>query len=132
MGGYDAALARYQASGRQVHDVRTPNDIATYNYEGVWQGQYLSRRMGQEPTVLPGPSVPNFLKTAIMLSGSGTQVAGAIMGQDHASQALFNAQQGLSVNAQGRYRIPEGHADFARVPPEARQLFARLGASPVS
>ena len=132
VGGYDAALARYQASGRQVHDVRTPNDVATYNYEGVWQGQYLSRRMGQEPTVLPGPSVPNFLKTAIMLSGSGTLVAGAIMGQDHASQALFNAQQGLSVNAQGRYRIPEGHADFARVPPEARQLFARLGASPVS
>ena len=131
VGGYDAALARYQASGRQVHDVRTPNDIATYNYEGVWQGQYLSRRMGQEPTVLPGPSVPNFLKTALMLSGSGTLVAGAIMGQDHANQALFNAQQGLAVNAQGRYRIPEGHADFARVPPEARQLFARLGKSPV-
>jgi hypothetical protein len=130
-GGYDAALARYQASGRQVHDVRTPNDIATYNYEGVWQGQYLSRRMGQEPTVLPGPSVPNFLKTALVLSGSGTLVAGAIMGQDHANQALFDAQQGLSVNAQGRYRIPEGHADFARVPPEARQLFAQLGESPV-
>lgn len=130
-GGYDAALARYQASGRQVHDVRTPNDIATYNYEGVWQGQYLSRRMGQEPTVLPGPSIPNFLKTALVLSGSGTLVAGAIMGQDHANQALFNAQQGLSVNAQGRYRIPEGHADFARVPPEARQLFAKLGGSPV-
>ncbi|MFW5331232.1 lipase family protein [Hydrogenophaga sp. ZJX-1] len=130
-GGYDAALARYQALGRQVHDVRTPNDIATYNYEGVWQGQYLSRRMGQEPTVLPGPSVPKFLKTALVLSGSGTLVAGAIMGQDHANQALFNAQQGLSVNAQGRYRIPEGHADFARVPPEARQLFAKLGGSPV-
>ena len=131
VGGYDAALARYQASGRQVHDVRTPNDIATYNYEGVWQGQYLSRRMGQAPTVLPGPSMPNFLKTALVLSGSGTLVAGAIMGQDHANQALFNAQQGLAVNAQGRYRIPEGHADFARVPPEARQLFARLGKSPV-
>ncbi|PKO74522.1 MAG: hypothetical protein CVU21_22995 [Betaproteobacteria bacterium HGW-Betaproteobacteria-15] len=131
VGGYDAALERYQASGRQVHDVRTPNDIATYNYEGVWQGQYLSRRMGQEPTVLPGPSVPNFLKTALVLSGSGTLVAGAIMGQDHANQALFDAQQGLSVNAQGRYRIPEGHADFARVPPEARQLFAQLGESPV-
>ena len=131
VGGYDAALARYQASGRQVHDVRTPNDIATYNYEGVWQGQYLSRRMGQAPTVLPGPSMPNFIKTALVLSGSGTLVAGAIMGQDHANQALFNAQQGLAVNAQGRYRIPEGHADFARVPPEARQLFARLGKSPV-
>jgi hypothetical protein len=53
------------------------------------------------------------------------------MGQDHANQALFNAQHGLSVDAQGRYRIPEGHVDFSRVPPEARQLFARLGASPV-
>ena len=74
---------------------------------------------------LPGMS------TALVLSGSGTLVAGAIMGQDHANQALFNAQQGLSVNAQGRYRIPEGHADFARVPPEARQLFAKLGESPV-
>jgi hypothetical protein len=132
VGGYEKALERYQASGGQVHDVRTPNDIATYNYEGVWQGQYLSRRMGQAPTVLPGPSMPNFLKTALMLSGSGTLMAGAIMGQDHASQALFGAQQGLAVNARGRYRIPEGHVDFARVPPEARQLFARLGESPVT
>ncbi len=131
VGGYDAALARYQASGRQVHDVRTPNDIATYNFEGVWQGQYLSRRMGQEPTILPGPAIPNFLKTAFMLSGSGTLVAGAIMGQDHANQALFDAQQGLSVDVRGRYRIPDGHVDFSRVPPGARQLFARLGASPV-
>jgi Lipase (class 3) len=129
--GFDKALERYKASGRQVHDVRTPNDIATYNYEGVWQGQYLSRHVGQVPTVLPGSSMPTVLKTALMLSGSGTLVAGAIMGQDHANQALFNAQHGLSVNAQGRYRIPEGHADFARVPPEARQLFARLGESPV-
>src|SRR5690606_20380572 len=33
VGGFDAAVARYQASGRQVHDVRTPNDIATYTFD---------------------------------------------------------------------------------------------------
>ncbi|MEZ5663656.1 MAG: hypothetical protein R3E94_09055 [Burkholderiaceae bacterium] len=131
VGGYEAAIDRYRASGRQVHDVRTPNDIATYHYEGVWQNQYLSHRMGQAPTVLPGPAMPVFLKTALLLSGQGTLVAGAIMGKDHASQALFEAQAGLSVNGQGRYRIPEGHVDFSRVPPEARRLFARLGQSPV-
>ncbi len=30
VGGYDAALARWQTSGRTVDDVRTPNDIATF------------------------------------------------------------------------------------------------------
>lgn len=130
-GGFDAALERYKAAGRQVHDVRTPNDIATYTFDGVMNNRYLSGHVGPGPTQLPGPSLPTVLKTALMLSGSGTLVAGAVMGQDHANQALFDAQQGLSVDAQGRYRIPEGHADFARVPPEARKLFARLGESPV-
>ncbi|MCB4366409.1 hypothetical protein KIH07_21960 [Hydrogenophaga taeniospiralis] len=131
VGGFDAALERYKAAGRQVHDVRTPNDIATYTFDGVMNNRYLSGHVGPGPTQLPGSSLPTVLKTALMLSGSGTLVAGAVMGQDHANQALFDAQQGLSVDAQGRYRIPEGHADFARVPPEARKLFARLGESPV-
>lgn len=129
VGGYEAALARYTGA---VHDVRTPNDIATYHYEGVARSQYLGRRTGQEPTVLPGPAIPTFLKTALVLSGEGTLVAGAIMGADHPNQALFKAEAGLSVDAQGRYRIPEGHVDFSRLPPEARKLFARLGESPVT
>ena len=66
-----------------------------------------------------------------MLSGTGTLVAGAVMGNDHTMGALVNAQQGLALDAQGRYRIPEGHADFAQLPPEARKLFARLSESPV-
>lgn len=132
VGGYDVALKRFKDSLRQVHDVRTPNDIATYNFEGVFQGQYLSTLTVQKPKVLPGPAIPNFIRTAFMLSGSGTLVAGAIMGQDHTNQALFNAQEGLSVGADGRYLIPDGHVDFSRVPPEARKLFARLGSSPVT
>jgi hypothetical protein len=130
-GGYEAALARYQASGRQVHDVRTPNDIATYYYGGFRQDQYLSQHMPPGPTMLPGPSLPNPLKTVLMASGSGTLVAGAVMAGDHANKALVDGQQGLSIGKDGRYRIPEGHTDFAQLPPEARKLFARLSESPV-
>jgi hypothetical protein len=132
VGGFDAALERYKASGRQVQDVRTPNDIATYTYDHVMRNQYLSDHVGPGATMLPGPSLPPWLKTVTVLSGSGTLVAGTLMGLDHPGKALIDAQHGLSVGADGRYRIPEGHADFARVPPEARKLFAELSASPVT
>ncbi len=132
VGGFDAALERYKAAGRQVHDVRTPNDIATYTYHNVMNNRYLSGHVGPGPTLLPGSSLPSVLKTALMLSGSGTLVAGAVMGKDHTMGALVDGQQGLSVDAHGRYRIPEGQADFARLPPEARKLFARLSESPVT
>lgn len=131
VGGFDAALERYKSSNRQVHDVRTPNDIATYTYDHVMRNQYLSDHVGPGATMLPGSSLPPSIKTALMLSGSGTLVTGAMMGLDHPSKALIDAQQGLSVGPDGRYRIPEGHADFARLPPEARKLFAELSASPV-
>lgn len=130
-GGYEAALARYQANGRQVHDVRTPNDIATYFYGGVKQDQYLSQHVPPGPTMLPGSSLPTPLKTVLMASGSATLVAGSVMAADHANKALVDGQQGLSVDKNGRYIIPEGHADFAQLPPEARKLFARLSESPV-
>lgn len=130
-GGYEAALSRYQASGRQVHDVRTPNDIATYYYGGFRQDQYLSRHVPPGPTMLPGSSLPDPLKTVLMVSGSATLVAGAVMANDHANKALVDSQQGLSVDRNGRYLIPEGQADFALLPPEARKLFARLSESPV-
>ena len=130
-GGYAAALARYRASGRQVHDVRTPNDIATYFYGGVRQDQYLSQHVPPGPTMLPGSSLPTPLKTVLMASGSGTLVAGSVMASDHANKALVDGQQGLSVGKDGRYIIPEGHADFAQLPPGARKLFARLSESPV-
>ncbi|MGM9426007.1 hypothetical protein [Hydrogenophaga sp. MI9] len=130
-GGYEAALARYQATHRQVHDVRTPNDIATYFYGGVKQDQYLSQHVPPGPTMLPGSSLPTPLKTVLMASGSGTLVAGSVMAADHANKALVDGQQGLSVDKNGRYIIPEGHADFAQLPPEARKLFARLSESPV-
>jgi hypothetical protein len=132
VGGFEAALERYKTSGRQVHDVRTPNDIATYTYDHVMRNQYLSDHVGPGATLLPGSSLPPAIKTALMLSGSGTLVTGALMGLDHPGNALIKAQQGLSVGPDGRYRIPEGHADFARVPPAARMLFAELSASPVT
>lgn len=132
VGGFDAALERYKAAGRQVHDVRTPNDIATYTYHSVMNNRYLSGHVGPGPTLLPGSSLPSVLKTALMLSGSGPLVAGAVMGKDHTMGALVDGQQGLSVDAHGRYRIPEGHADFARLPPEARKLFVRLSESSVT
>ncbi|MBA4264501.1 MAG: hypothetical protein C0453_05420 [Comamonadaceae bacterium] len=131
VGGVDAALARYQASGRQVHDIRTPNDIATYAYEGVMQNQYLSRHLGAGPALLPGAAVPDLLKTVLMASKVGTLPATALMGRDHTMGALVDAQQGLSMSAQGNYRIPEGHVDFASVPPQVRKLFAELSHSPV-
>jgi hypothetical protein len=132
LGGYEAALARYRASGRQVHDVRTPNDIATYYYDHVGRNQYLSDHVPPGVTMLPGSSLPLAVKSALLLSGSGTLVAGAVMGQDHANKALFDAQSALSVGSNGRYRIPKGHAAFANVPPQARRLFAELNASPVT
>lgn len=132
VGGYEAAIARYQASGRVVHDVRTPNDIATYNYEGVMQNDYLSRRVGQLPTVLPGSVIPTLLKTALMLSKFGTLPATALMGKDHTMGAVVDGQQGLSVGPDGRFRIPEGQREFSEIPAQARARFALLSASPVT
>jgi hypothetical protein len=132
VGGYEAAIARYQVSGHVVHDVRTPNDIATYNYEGVMQNDYLSRRVGQPPTVLPGSAVPTLLKTALLLSKVGTLPATALMGKDHTMGALVDGQQGLSVGPDGRYRIPAGQIDFSEIPAAARARFALLSASPVT
>lgn len=132
VGGYEAAIARYQASGRVVHDVRTPNDIATYNYEGVMQNDYLSRRVGQLPTVLPGSAIPTLLKTALMLSKFGTLPATALMGKDHTMGAVVDGQQGLSVGPDGCFRIPEGQREFSEIPAQARARFALLSASPVT
>ena len=131
-GGYEAALARYQACGRVVHDVRTPNDIATYTYDGVMRNHYLSERLGQPYTLLPGAAAPDLLKTALLLSKFGTLPAAAIMGKDHTMGALVDGQQGLSVGPDGRYRIPEGQRDFSEIPAAARARFALLSASPVT
>lgn len=132
VGGYDAALARYNASGRVVHDVRTPNDIATYTYQGVMGNDYLSARTGQGHTVLPGPQIPDLLKTALLASKAGTLPAAMLMGKDHTMGALVVAQDGLSVGADGRYRIPEGQRAFSEIPAPARARFAMLSASPVT
>ncbi|WP_234262908.1 hypothetical protein [Hydrogenophaga sp. NFH-34] len=132
VGGFDAAMARYQASGRQVHDVRTPNDIATFYYEGVLQNQYLSRQTGQAPTMLPGPAMPDLLKSALLLSKVGTLPAAALMGKDHMLGAAVDAQQGLGIGPDGRYVVPEGRRDFAQVPVEARRRFALLSSSAVT
>lgn len=132
VGGYEAALARYRSSGRVVHDVRTPNDIATYAYDGVMRNHYLSERTGQPPTVLPGPVIPDLLKTALLASKAGTLPAAALIGQDHTMGALVNAQHALSVGADGRYRLPEGQIDFAKIPAAARARFALLSTSPVT
>ena len=132
VGGYEAAIERYQASGRVVHDVRTPNDIATYTYDGVMRNHYLSERTGQPHTLLPGAAAPDLLKTALLLSKFGTLPAAAIMGKDHTMGALVNGQQGLSVGPDGRYRIPEGQIDFSEIPAAARARFARLSTSPVT
>ncbi|MDQ7747343.1 hypothetical protein [Hydrogenophaga pseudoflava] len=132
VGGYKAAIARYQASGRVVHDVRTPNDIATYTYDGVMRNHYLSERTGHPHTLLPGAAAPDLLKTALMLSKVGTLPAAALMGKDHTMGALVDGQQGLSVGPDGRYRIPEGQIDFSEIPAQARARFALLSASPVT
>ncbi|MDD2932387.1 MAG: hypothetical protein PHO76_00720 [Methylotenera sp.] len=131
VGGYKAALKQYQDANHQVHDVRTPNDIATYNYDKFMQNQYLSGHVGAGPTMLPGSSMPASIKTALMLGGYTTPVATAIMGKDHTMGAMFNGQQGLAVGEAGRYSIPEGHQDFAQLTPEARKLFIKLSESPV-
>lgn len=132
VGGYEAAIARYQASGRVVHDVRTPNDIATYTYDGVMGNHYLSERTGQPHTVLPGPVIPDLLKTALLASKAGTLPVTALMGKDHTMCALVNGQHGLSVGPDGRYRIPEGQRDFSEIPAQARARFALLSTSPVT
>lgn len=131
LGGYDAAIARYKSAGHQVHDVRTPNDIATYNYDKFMQNEYLSERTGAGHTMLPGSSLPAPIKTALMLGGYSTPIATAIMGKDHTMGAMFNGQHGLSVDGFGQYRIPEGHHDYAQLTPEARKLFIKLSESPV-
>ena len=131
-GGYESALARYRAQGHKVVDVRTPNDVATHVYEGVMQNAYLSRQTGQPPMMLPGAAIPDFLKTALLLSKAGTLPVLAVMGKDHTMQALVDAQQGLKTGEDGRYRLPEGQRDFAGIPAQARKRFALLSLSPVT
>lgn len=132
VGGYEAALARYRASGRVVHDVRTPNDIATHTYHSVMGNHYLGERTGQPHTLLPGTPAPDLLKTALLLSKFGTLPAVAIMGKDHTMGALVDGQQGLSVGPDGRYRIPDGQIDFSEIPAQARARFALLSTSSVT
>lgn len=132
VGGHEAALARYRASGRVVHDVRTPNDIATHTYHSVMGNHYLGERTGQPHTLLPGTPAPDLLKTALLLSKFGTLPAVAILGKDHTMGALVDGQQGLSVGPDGRFRIPEGQREFSEIPAQARARFALLSASPVT
>ncbi|AOW15173.1 hypothetical protein LPB72_21945 [Hydrogenophaga crassostreae] len=133
VGGFDAALARYQSSGRTVHDIRTPNDIATFTYDTVTRNQYLSDTVRPGIQQLPGAAIPDLLKAALMTSEVGAAPALAIMANDHRMGAMFDAQYGLGVNAEGgRFRIPEGHVDFAAIPAKVRQQFAELSTSPVS
>ncbi|WP_353396614.1 hypothetical protein [Hydrogenophaga sp. 5NK40-0174] len=131
VGGFDAALAAYKASDRKVHDVRTPNDIATYWYDGFHQQKYLSELTGQGHDMLPGARMPDFLKTVILLSGEGTLVGGAIMGKDHTMGSIIRTSVGLGIDTEGRYVRPKGHTVFPEVPYEARKRFAELGASRV-
>ncbi|QCB47742.1 lipase family protein [Hydrogenophaga sp. PAMC20947] len=132
-GGFDAALTRYQASGRTVHDIRTPNDIATFTYDTVARNQYLSDAVPPGIQQLPGAAIPNLLKAALMTSQVGAAAGLAIMGNDHRMGAMFDAQYGLGIDTKsGAYRIPEGHVDFAAIPAKVRQQFAELSTSPVT
>ena len=132
VGGFEAALENYRASGRQVHDVRTPNDIATYAYHGVMRNAYLSERTGQPATMLPGSAVPDLLKTVLLISKVGTVPVAALMSKDHTLDAVVDAQQGMGIGVDGRYLVPEGQRDFAQIPVEARRRFAMLSTSPVT
>jgi hypothetical protein len=133
VGGFDAALARYQNSGRTVHDIRTPNDIATATYDTVMRNQYLSDSVPPGAQQLPGAAIPDVLKIALLTSKVGAVPALAMMANDHTMGAMFNAAYGLGVNEQtGAFRIPEGHADFAAIPGKVRQQFAELSTSPIS
>lgn len=133
VGGFDAALARYQNSGRTVHDIRTPNDIATFTYDTVARNQYLSDAVPPGIQQLPGAAIPSLLKAALMTNQVGAAPALAIMANDHRMGAMFDAQYGLGVDGKnGAFRIPEGHVDFAAIPAKVRQRFAELSTSPVS
>lgn len=130
-GGFDQALQRYQASGRVVHDVRTPNDIATHAYEGVMQNQYLSHHTAPGPQWLPGARIPGVIKTALLASKVGTLPATYLMGKDHTMGAMAEGQQALALNEEGRFRIPQGHQQLAEIPAEARRRLALLDAAPL-
>lgn len=132
VGGFEAAMARYTGSGRQVHDVRTPNDIATHAFEGVMQNRYLSHHVGDGPQWLPGARLPDFLKTVMLASKAGTVPAVLLMGKDHTMDRMADTQQGLPTDTTGRYRVPEGHQDFAQIPADVRRRFALLETSPVA
>ena len=130
-GGFEQALQRYQASGRAVHDVRTPNDIATHAYEGVMQNQYLSHHTKPGPQWLPGARIPGVIKTALLASKVGTLPASYLMGKDHTMGAMADAQQALALNEDGHFRIPHGHQQLAEIPAEARRRLALLDAAPL-
>lgn len=130
-GGYEAALVRYAAAGHNVHDIRTPNDIATFYYGRDSTGVYLAELTDQQVTMLPGTFMPEAFKT-ILLAGA-TPFGLATFGMDHTMGALFAGQQGLSVDpATGKYRIPPNHADFAAIPANVREQFGSLSSSPVT
>ncbi|MCU0926945.1 MAG: hypothetical protein MUF44_13245 [Hydrogenophaga sp.] len=130
-GGFEKALERYQASGRTVHDVRTPNDIATHAYEGVMQNQYLSHHTEPGAQWLPGARIPGVIKTGLLASKVGALPATYLMGKDHTMGAMADAQQALALTDEGRFRIPQGHQQLAEIPAEARRRLALLDAAPL-
>lgn len=125
--GYDAAVAKWAAAGHQVQDIRTPNDIATWFYNNDAWGSYLSDKIGQSITMLPGTQMPSFMKFAMMVSGYGTPMGLVALGEDHTMGAAIDSVVGLSVDpTTGRYIIPAGHANVSSIPVELRAEFSKL------
>ena len=132
-GGYGAALARYQASGRTVHDVRTPNDIATTTYDSVMRNQYLSDVVPPGPQRLPGAAIPGALQGVALSHPLSAAVVLGLAANDHTMGTTFDAQHGLGIDPRtGRYVVPEGHVSFAAIPPGVRKELAGLSSSPVT
>lgn len=127
---YRAAISAWQASGRSLDDVRTPNDIATWYYPNTFYGDYLSSKLGQGPTMLPGADIPDSLKTALLLSGYGTAFSLAGFGMDHTMGSIIDTATGLGVDSTtGKFILPEGHQAFANIPVGVREHFDKFNSS---
>lgn len=131
VGGFDNALQKWLDDGHIVADVRTQNDIATYYYNNLYKGFYLSA----SPTMLPGAAIPDPVKFSLLAStftGSPAGLVGlGIMGSDHTMGNLRDASAGLGLDQEGNFIIPEGSQDFALLPASVRTEIGNLNSTPI-
>ena len=138
IGGYSNGVAGWRAAGHVIDDIRTPNDIATFNYNDINKGTYLSKETDLSITILPGAQMPDFMKGILVatifspLAPVGLIALGS-MGADHPMDAALGAAAGLPTDLiTGKFIIPENHQGFVNIPSSLREQLSQFSNRPIT